>query len=257
MARKLYYKILDDNYNRITDKQWDDILRLQHWYNSEFIWTAGKLGFKMYAVFPNIDVATNNIAELQLIIRRRHKELRDEGLSDNQAIQQLESEGLITAQRGGYFDKCIASGFTRVADNEFNAYLVCEFLLKASLLAPEVVINVFDEGDFIKSKNIELQSGRVIIRSENQIEYSYFQELINHRHVFSIVDPAKYNDHPKFQHTIIGFNDLAANAKQNILKDWNWLGFENNYDQHGDDMKGCDLNKKVVKFEILLDESYS
>ncbi|MBI4810417.1 MAG: hypothetical protein HY800_03040 [Ignavibacteriales bacterium] len=217
MARKLYYKILDDNYNRITDKQWDDILRLQHWYNSEFIWTAGKLGFRMYAVFPNTNFALDDVSDIEHVIRNRKKELQKSGLNENETIQQLKSEGLIIAQKGGYCDNCIA----------------------------------------IKPKQIRIHQGNVIIPIVDEMKQKVTLEMINNRHVFAIVDPAKYDHHPRFSNIVSDFNEMKLDERQSILKDWNWLGYENNYDQHGDDIKGCDLNKKVVKFEILLDESYS
>ncbi|HZY10272.1 MAG TPA: hypothetical protein VFF29_03885, partial [Bacteroidota bacterium] len=151
MARKLYYKIVDDGRNRITDQEWEEILRLQHWYNSEFSWTAGKLAFKMYVVFSNQDRVEESEEGVWGDIHKRRVELRYQGLMDNQIIRQLETEGLIHVKKGGYFDGCLASGFTRVAGNEFNAYLACEYLLKASRIAQSAVIEVKDEGEFIKT----------------------------------------------------------------------------------------------------------
>ena len=253
MARKIYYKVIDNNQNVITDEQWEQILCLQHWYNSEFIWTAGKLGFKMFSVFPNIDCNIMEPVDLQIKINERRSELHEEGLSQNQIIRKLESEGLIIVLKGGYFDGCIASGFTRVADNEFNAYLVCDFLLKASKLAPDAVISILDEGEFIKTQKIKLKNGIVSVICESLSDYSYFQTLVSNKHVFSIVDSSKYNHHPKFYHTIANFNNLTNQNKRRILGNWNWLGYENNYDYNGDDFFGYDLNKKVSKFEFSME----
>ena len=250
MARKLYYKILDDGNNAVSDLQWDEILRLQHWYNSEFVWTAGRLAFKMYAVFPNVDSMTTNEDDLWEQIRDRHRLLRSEGISENQIIRNLEAEGLVIAKKGGYFDGCLASGFTRVAGNEFNAYLVCEFLLKASMAAPDMVISVCDEGEFIKPRNIRMQQGKVFLSHPENSKQSYYQLMVSNRHVFAIVDTAKYDHFPRYETTIADFNNLPANEQHIILKDWNWLGFENNYDINGDDIQGFDLNRKVVSFEI-------
>src|SRR5258706_727734 len=107
VARKIYYKIYDDGKNILSEAEWEDIRRLQHWYNSEFYWTAGYLAFKMYAVFPNTDasiIATED-AFIQNIATRRTV-LREEGLSENEIIQRLETEGLIISENGGYFDNC-------------------------------------------------------------------------------------------------------------------------------------------------------
>ncbi len=257
MARKLYYKIIADGKNEITNEEWESILRLQHWYNSEFIWTAGRLGFKMYAVFPNTDLTMKNVDALEQIIRRRRRELKEDGLSENETIQQLEAEGLIIIQKGGYFDHCIASGFTRVAGNEFNAYLVCEFLLKVSLIAPRSVISVYDEGEFIKSKNIMFHIGNVILQLSDTSKLVYFQEMVNNHHVFSIIDPAKYDNFPKFKSSISDFNELDFNERLAVLKDWNWLGFGDNFDIHGDDVQGSDLNKKVLGFHLEIINSKS
>lgn len=256
MARRLYYKIIDDGKNFISDLQWDEILRLQHWYNSEFVWTAGRLSFKMYAVFPNIDSMTTNEDDLWAQIRGRHCSLRSEGISENEIIRNLEAEGLVIAKKGGYFDGCLASGFTRVAGNEFNAYLVCEFLLKASIAAPGVIIVVCDEGEFIKPRNIRIQQGKIILSQPEKSKLSYYQLMVANRHVFAIVDTAKYDHFPKYETTIADFNDLPADEQHIILKDWNWLGFENNYDINGDDIQGFDLNRKVVSFEINPPEAH-
>ncbi len=250
MARKLYYKVVDDGTNKITNEQWDTVLRLQHWYNSEFIWTAGRLGFRMYAVFPNVEYSLEKPDKLEIRIKKRKRELQQGGLTENESIQQLESEGLIIVQKGGYFDHCIASGFTRVAANEFNAYLVCEFLLKVSILASDATISVYDEGEFIKPKHIKLEQGNVILSSKDEATKKIYQEMVNNRHVFSVVDPAKYDHNPQFTNMVRDFIKMKLDERLTILKDWNWLGFENNFDLNGDDVQGYDLNQKVKKFII-------
>jgi hypothetical protein len=254
MARKIYYKIIDDGRNRLTDEQWEAILRLQHWYNSEFIWTAGKLGFRMYAVFPNTSYSSLTIEELQKRINDRRSELLQQGMSENKTILQLEAEGLVFTQKGGYFDQCIASGFTRVAGNEFNAYLVCEFLLKASAIVPDSIISVYDEGEFIKTKKVKFSNGDVFVEAIEETTVRYFNEIVKNRHLFGIVDPAKYDHYPQFRTTISGFNELEIEDKLSIVRDWNWLGYGRNFDRDSDDVRGFDLNKKVRNF-IYLNQS--
>jgi len=251
MARKLYYKIRNDGSSQVTEAQWEDILRLQHWYNSEFLWTAGRLAFKMYAVFPNIDSVITNENDLMREIAEQRKIMRESGLSENQIIRRLEKEGLIIVKKGGYFDDCLASGFTRVAGNEFNAYIVCDFLLKASRIAHDARIEVQDEGEFIKSKEIILRKGDVILKTDNRTRLSFFRAMVEHRHVFAIVDAAKYDRAAEFQNTISDFNSLPHDEQDLIVRDWHWLGFENNYDINGDDIQGFDLNAKVSSFELL------
>src|SRR5580765_6332556 len=104
MARKLTYKILNDGKNHITDSEWEEVLRLQNWYNSEFSWSGGRIAMMMFAVFPNVDQQHRSREELRTFDLGRMSELKSQGLTENQMIVQLEREGLVTAKQGGYFD---------------------------------------------------------------------------------------------------------------------------------------------------------
>ncbi len=250
MARKIYYKILDDGGNQLTDNEWEEISRLQHWYNSEFVWTAGKLALKMFVVFPNFEGRHSTEDELWEHIVSRRRELRSASFNENAIIHRLESEGLIVVKWGGYFDNCLASGFTRVAANEFDAYLVCEFLLKASLIARNAYIIVSDQGEFVKTKIVRFHNGHVSVPLQNEVNLQFYKSAVDNRHVFAVVDAAKYDHFPKFESVISGFNDLPKYERQSILHDWNWLGFERNFDINGDDVTGFDLNKKVASFKL-------
>lgn len=248
MARNIYYKVLERTGNSITDPEWEEILRLQHWYNSEFIWTAGKLMFKMHVIFPNLEHEPDEEILFRMILRRR-SELREQGHLDNDIIRLLESEGLIISKRGGYLDNCLASGFTRVAANEWNAYLVCEFLLKASSVARSCTIEVFDEGQFVKPRSVRMRQGSIAIPSMEAGRESFYRALVSNRRVFSVVDPAKYDQFPVYENTVQDFNDRDPEERRSLVKDLNWLGFENNFDLNGDDIQGVDLNRKVAGFD--------
>lgn len=251
MARRIYYKIPDNNKNNISDEVWDEIIKLQHWYNTEFIWTAGKINLKMYVVFPNFDERCDDDEETlwQLIIERRSI-LRKMGLSENEIIRQLKSENLIIIKKGGYFDNCVASGFTRVAANEWNAYLVCEFLLKVSRIITHCDIHVKDEGKFIKCQDIIIQNGNVTALATGEYPMSFYKGIIQNRRIFSIVDSAKYNNFPVYHSIIQNFNTLRYDEQKTYVHDWKWLGFEDNYDSNGDDIQGYDLNRKVIEFRL-------
>ena len=255
MARKLYYKIADDGKNSLSAEEWDEIIKLEHWYNSEFIWTAGKLAFKMYAVFPNFDHPFVSEDELWHHIITRRKELRNAKRTEQEIIQTLEYENLIIAKRGGYFDGCLASGFTRVAANEWNAYLVAEFLLRSSRIAKNALVTIIDEGEFVKPKVVNVQNGRVMVPLRDASKNGYFEAMIANRHVFSVVDSAKYDKYPAFKTTISDFNELDIDERRTIVNDWHWLGFENDFDLNGDDIQGYDLNKKVDEFFLRKNEN--
>jgi hypothetical protein len=246
LGRRILYKIEDKPDNSFTEESWQEVLRLQHWYNSEFAWTAGKLNFKRYVLFPNVEEFSNLDLSIWEIMAQRHDSLVAKGFSEYDVVTQLERDRLVFVKWGGYFDNCLSSGFTRVADNEWNAFLACDFLLKASTLLPEATIKVIDEGRFIKMGSIRLRDGRVLLsrRRKKRIgEEGSFPQ------VFSIVDPEKYDKHPKFKNTIPEFNALAKRERLALIRNWNWLGYGDGYDTNGDDEKGFDLNKKIKEVE--------
>lgn len=250
MGRKLYYRVEDTPYNGITDEEWEEICRLQKWYNSEFFWSCGRLAFKMFTVFPNWDYLSIDSDSYWNAVRKRVRELRHNKSSENEVTRTLEREKLVIVRKGGYFDSSLASGFTKVAGNEFNAYLVCEFILKSSMVAQHAEFILRDEGWFIKCREAVIQRGKVKIRAKNKQTHRMAKELIRDRRVFSIVNPAKYDHYPKFKTTVAGFNELDEGDRRKITQDWNWLGFRGHYDQNGDDVTGYDLNQKVLAFEL-------
>ena len=203
----------------------------------------------MFAVFPNLDIMENE-GKLWGHITKRRAELRQKALSENEIILQLEEEGLVIVKKGGYLDECLASGFTRVGANEFNAFLVCECLLKASRILPHAVISCLDEGGFIKPKRVEFHNGAVSVPMGDKLPLSLGESVVMNHHVFSIVDAAKYDQFPEYQTTISNFNDLPKDEQDLIVRDWNWLGFGDNFDINGDDIQGFDLNKKVSAFKL-------
>lgn len=250
MGRKLYYRVEDSPSNAISDEEWDRTLRLQKWYNSEFIWSCGRLAFKMFSVFPNWEYLSIDSEAYWDTVRKRTRELRHSLSSENEVTRTLEIEKLIIVKKGGYFDGSIASGFTKVAGNEFNAYLVCEFILKASMIAPKAEFILRDEGRFVKCREVRLREGKVKIRTKDARGLARARELVEMRRVFSIVNPSKYDQFPKFKTVVTGFNDLEEDDRKTIVKDWNWLGFTGSYDRDGDDQEGYDLNQKVRAFEV-------
>ncbi len=251
MGRRIIYKIGNTGESMPTDSQWREVSKLQHWYNSEFIWSTGRISFKRYVVFPNTEEFSDLDQSIWEIIGRRQVSLRKEGLSEEEIVAQLEKDRLIFVKWGGYFDNCFASGFTRVADNEWNAFLVCDFLLKASTLCPDTTIQVFDEGQFVKTGAVWFRDGAALVPKNIIRISSFIDEMLEDKHVFSIVDPEKYNKHPAFKNSIPDFNRLDRPEQRTLLQNWNWLGYGDSYDVEGDDSKGFDLNRKVRKFQLV------
>ncbi len=242
MARKISYRVHDNGENFISSEEWDAIRSLQNWYNSEFFWTGGKLGLKRFVVFPNYDTIGSDTR----LIRSRFAQLDAAGYSEEEIIRELEGRKLIIVKRGGYEDGMLASGFTRVADNEFNAFLVLDFLLKASRIARTASFDVYDEGEFVKSHSVVISSGDATVRGSDTPPDLYAL-LKNSRRVFSVVNPDKYDGHPEFTNRVNEFNELMPVDRARVLENWNWLGYESraSFDFNGDDFLGFDLNRKL------------
>ncbi len=242
MARKIFYRVADDGKNFISGEEWEQVQSLQNWYNLEFFWTGGKLNFKRFVIFPNYELAVAAPGK----IREEFSKLEISGFSEEEIVTRLESKGLIIVKRGGYEDGMIGSGFTRVADNEFDAFLVLDFLLKVSRIAPTATLEVFDEGNFIKTHSLNLNNGDVYIK-EGGISSEIIDVIKTTRRVFGIVNPDKYDGHPEFSNCVNEFNELLPGERAKVVEDWNWLGHESkaDFDFNGDDFCGFDLNQKV------------
>lgn len=242
MARRLFYRVFDNGDNFISGEEWEEIHTLQDWYNIEFFWTGGKLDFRRFVVFPNSELAGVTPAK----VRREFSIMKEAGLSEEEIIARLESRKLIIVKRGGYEDGMIGSGFTRVADNEFNAFLVVDFLFKVSRIAPTASIEVFDEGDFVKTHSVSLNNGDCFV-TINQVPTEILEDVRTSRKVFAIVNPNKYDGHPDLTNYVGEFNELVPAEKAKVVANWNWLGHESkvDYDYNGDDFCGYDLNQKL------------
>ena len=250
MGRRIIYRIEEKGTNRFSDEEWDQVERLQHWYNSEFSWSTGRLAFKRFVLFPNTEDFENLEMPVWDVISKRHQSLRADGLTEREIVLQMEKDKLLVVKWGGYYDNSLASGFTRVADNEWNAYLACDFLLKSSTLLPNASISVTDEGKFIKTGRLEFRNASVIFPRDVLASDKDAAEMLHAGRVFSVVDAEKYNRHPSFRNIIPEFNKLKASERKKLVRNWNWLGYEGNFDADGDDQKGVDLNTKIRLFEL-------
>jgi hypothetical protein len=250
MSRRIVYKIKERPEYLVTEGEWDEIKRLQHWYNSEFTWSTGNLAFKRYILFPNVDEFSGLDTPIWDIIRERKTKLQEQGHSEYEIIGQLEQDRLVVLKWGGYFDDCLASGFTRVADNEWNSFLVCDFLLKASTLLPHVMIEIFDEGGFVRTKRLWLRDAVAMVPRKKRTT-GIWERVIKENRFFASVDPKKYDKHPVFKDSIPGFNELEMEERRALVRNWNWLGFENS-EGYDDSVPGMvNLNSKLRGFDFF------
>ena len=200
------------------------------------------MNLRRFIIFPNYDVVGKKTGW----VRSEFNNLKRAGFSEEEAVNLLESRGLIIVKRGGYEDGMLASGFTRVADNEFNAFLVLDFALKVSRIAPTAAVKVFDEGSFVKTHCVQFTNGDATANVDAS-DPELMEEVRSSKRIFSVVNPDKYDGHPEFTNFVNEFNDLLPYERAKVVENWNWLGYESkaSFDFNGDDFCGFDLNEKL------------
>jgi len=251
MPRALRYYIEDSESNRIEDAEWKEIARLQHWYNSEFIWSCDKIGLKRFIIFPNYDkIPDMPYHTAKYHFRKRLLQKKIELQDEVGAVRAMEAEGLFHVRWGGVRDGSIASGITHVADNEFNAYLLCEFLLKCSVIATNASFMVEDEGRFILTKRAGFRNGEILLFREDI--YDEKEEIpLDLPQVFSVVNPDKYNEHPRFSQSVEDFDDLDDEQILETVHNYGTLGFAQNYETAWGDGEGLNLQQRARKLSVM------
>ena len=252
MPRALRYYVPDTGTTPLPDSIWKEIARLQHWYNSEFIWSCDRIGLKRYILFPNYDhIPDMPYHTARYHFRKRLLAKKIELQDELAAVRAMELEGLFTVRWGGVRDSAVASGITHVADNEFNAYLLCEFLLKCSTLAPEAEFHVEDEGRFILTGKAMFRNGEVVVQPDDAWPNRGDQPIpLDPPQVFAVVNPAKYDEHPGFTQTVDGFDDLDEEAQIAEVRGYGQLGLANNYETAWGDNDGLNLQQRVRKIVV-------
>lgn len=251
MPRSLRYHIADTPDNTIENADWKEIARLQHWYNSEFIWSCDRIGLKRYILFPNyakIPEMPYHTAKYHFRKRLLAKkiELQDEVA----AVQAMEAEGLFHVRWGGVRDNSLASGITHVADNEFNAYLLCEFLLKCSTIARAATFVVEDEGRFILTRRAMFRDGEILVAREDV--YTDPREIpLDVPQVFSVVNPAKYDEHPFFSQSLDDFSELEDDEISTSVSKYGVLGFAQNFETAWGDGEGLNLQLRARRVTLI------
>lgn len=117
----------------------------------------------------------------------------------------------------------VAAGFTKVAGNEWNAFLIYHLAIVISKKWPKWEICIEDEGSFSNCIPLIIQNGTVryndsfwvkpaqsdrseqamSVRETRTKEICSFVELAKTRSVFKIVEPTRYAAHEKFQGVVV------------------------------------------------------
>ena len=77
----------------------------------------------------------------------------------------------------------IATGFTKVRDDEWNAALIVAFMRWVSTRLPEAAVSLHDEGDYLLAGYVLMRNGRLAVdenRVARQREYLKSQKLNKH-----------------------------------------------------------------------------
>jgi hypothetical protein len=254
MPRAIRYYVEDIPGNEVTNAAWKEIMRLQHWYNSEFIWSCDRVALKRYILFPNYDkIPDMPYRTARLHFRKRFLQKKIELQDEIAAAQAMVEEGLFDVRWGGVRDNSIASGITRVAGNEFNAYLLGEFLLKCSVIATEATFVAEDEGRFILTRRAGFRNGEILVNQADLFpEGTNGSEVpLDVPQIFSVVNPAKYDDHPRFTQSVEDFNDLDDEGIIASASDYKALGFAQNYETAWGDGEGLNLQQRARKIVLI------
>ncbi len=249
MPRALRYYIADNPDNAITNEQWAQIARVQHWYNSEFIWSCDRIGLKRYILFPNYaKLPEMPYATARFHFRKRLLAKKIELQDEIAAVQQMVDEGYFDVRWGGVRDESIASGISHVADNEFNAYMVCEFLLRCSTIATDATFEVEDEGRFVLPGHAMFRNGAVLVHRQRL--YKDAVEL-DPPQVFAVVNASKYDEHPPFNQQIEDFGELSEEEVAEEVSRAGTLGFSENFDSAWGDAEGLNLQNRARKVVVV------
>lgn len=252
MPRALRYYVDDNGENVITNDEWTQIAAVQHWYNSEFFWSCDQIDFKRYILFPNYD----HMPEMPYRTARFHfrKRLLAKKIELGnwiEAIEALVEEGLFSVRWGGTRDNSIASGITHVADNEYNAYLLGEFLLRCSTIAPKAVFTLEDEGRFVIPGRARFRNGEIIVHREDLEAAGRDTDSLDTPQVFSVVNHARYDDHPTFTQNVEDFQELDDAELAKAIGRTNGLGFGENFDTPWGDNEGLNLQSRARKVSMV------
>lgn len=252
MPRALRYYIDDNQENRIPNDTWAEVAALQHWYNSEFFWSCDKIDLKRYILFPNYDhIPDMPYRTARFHFRKRLLAKKIELGDWVSAVQDLEKEGLFHVRWGGVRENSIASGITHVADNEYNAYLLCEFLLKCSTICTEATFTVQDEGHFVIPGRAMFRNGEVMVYRDDLAAAGHNTDLLDTPQIFSVVNHAKYDDHPAFSQSIEDFGELDEAELAKAIGKYGGLGFGENYDTQWGDNDGLNLQQRTRKVVMV------
>ncbi|OGJ85799.1 MAG: hypothetical protein A2268_00910 [Candidatus Raymondbacteria bacterium RifOxyA12_full_50_37] len=183
MGRTLHYTLLRNDAFPITEKDWDRIIAATEAFNTKFTWTCERVGFHNVDYYPRWPSRFKNSrlpvdGDAWEYINARYKRLEKRNLNHLQIVRRMLSEKFI-AIHGDNPDKIDlqqANGFTKVAGNEWNAFLTVAWIVTVSTMLPNHEIELNDEGHFLKCPLV-IKNGKARPNCMRMVEYIHWLKL--------------------------------------------------------------------------------
>ncbi len=163
MGRTLFYKLHRNPAIKVTDGDWERIDKLTTCFRTKFRWSCETVGFYTLDFHPRWrewfpDSRLPSDQKGWEFVNAAYEELKQKGLSRLKIIRRLHRQKLIDYDGANGLDLQSALGSTKVAGNEYNAFLVAVWLAEVSKLLPHHKFELRDEGRFLKVA-LMLQNG--------------------------------------------------------------------------------------------------
>lgn len=155
MGRTLHYSITKTDRSNFTEKEISAMRQVTNKYNQEpAFWTCETLCIEPMQYFPNWKVIASWDAMSAEIAA-----LEANGINHDKALLLLEKQGKLRFFRENWRKEF--NGFTKVQGNELNSLAVFSGLVELSRLAPKLLIELSDEGEFLYC-DLKIQAGKVL-----------------------------------------------------------------------------------------------
>jgi hypothetical protein len=194
MARTLFYFLSADAPEGIVPAQWQSIAALRDFYNHEFFLGRSRIQLdpleyqpRWPEIYPDSLLGTN---DTELGWRLVQNALR-QGMN----IDELVRQKLVVIKRNPAHHYL---GMTHTRDSHWEAFLACEFLLKASLISPALKIEVFDDSDFIPCGHIIIRRGGVEAQLSSSYHYWVKYEKVECREQYVVKNRESWDRHQVF-----------------------------------------------------------
>lgn len=223
MGRTLHFTAKTVNGKPFTEKEINAMYETSMYYNSgEFkdVWTCENFFLDYYSYYPNWNKLHLSDREKGWdTINAMYDRLRSEGKTHTQACKEMLARKMICLHGG--LDGVKAnqtSSFTKTQGNEYNSMLVYLALCAISQKAPNLIITLHDEGDYLLC-NLIIRQGKVMP------DFADLQDDVNRWSKYLLMSRMKTDfedmlkDIPKVAIRDMGLDGSYSNSAMQYLKE--------------------------------------